>query len=86
MTTRQSYFVAKASLINFLNGANIPYKNISEIARAAGLNSSRTAKKAISGARVSTGTANAIYRLCMNQGFSGEFEEAFDKVTGAPSF
>ena len=63
--------------MSYINGASIPYKNVAEITRAAGLNSARTVKKAISGERVSIGTAKAIYRLCLNHGFAGEFADVF---------
>lgn len=77
---KQPYYTATKLLLAFINSENFEYTNNAEISRAAGLKSARTAKRAISGEQVSSGTAKSIHRVCLRQGLKASLEESFDEV------
>ena len=78
----QTYFVIKKTLSDFINTPTFKHKNAADVSRAADLKSARTAANVLGGRQVSMKTAKKVWGMCSVEGFSHDFEMAFEKVNG----
>ena len=62
--------------------SSFKHKNAADISWAADIKSARTTAKILSGEQVSMKTAKKVWGMCSVEGFSHDFEMAFEKVNG----
>ena len=72
----QPYYTATKELIDFMNSPKFPHNGNAAIGFASKL-SARTVAGIFNMKGVSGKTAKAIYKLCVELGFVGSFESAF---------